>query len=158
MSFADILDAKPKEPKLYQILGCDGRATTDQITAEYRSRVRDCHPDKVMKGEESTATTEKFVELQNAYSILTSETSRKSYDSWLHSPFPVTFEEFAKSQDKFQMSTHWAVPKTQSSIKDIPSESLTEKLSTDSDKTSSRWADGDRYQSSTASAFRNYEV
>ncbi|EFP04778.1 hypothetical protein CRE_29872 [Caenorhabditis remanei] len=157
MSFSDILDAKPKEPKLYQLLGCDEKSTTDQIIAEYRARVRDFHPDKVSKNDDSTGSTEKFIEIQNAYSILTSESRRKAYDSWLHSPFPVSFEEFTKSQDTYQMSTHWAVPKTQPSIKSVPTENDNVK-SERNEKQKSRWSEGDRYQSSAASAFRNYKL
>uniref|UniRef100_A0A1I7TDG7 J domain-containing protein n=1 Tax=Caenorhabditis tropicalis TaxID=1561998 RepID=A0A1I7TDG7_9PELO len=159
MSFADILDSKAKEPRLYQILGCDERATTDQITAEYRARVRDFHPDKVSKEESPKNSTDKFMELQNAYSILTSESRRKAYDSWLHSPFPASFEEFTKSQDTFQMSTHWAIPKTQPSIAAKPSEKLPASSKDDfSKKSESRWPETDRYQSSVASAFRNYTL
>lgn len=43
------------------------------------------------------------VSLQNAYSILTDDCRRKTYDTWLHSPFPVSFEEFLKNKDTFQM-------------------------------------------------------
>lgn len=95
--------------------------------------------------------------LQNAYSILTSDSRRKTYDSWLHSPFPVSFEDFTKSQDTFQMSTHWAVPKSQPSIAANQPEKLSQNFKSEKSE-KSRWSDGDRYQSSIASAFRNYKV
>ncbi|CAL2040762.1 unnamed protein product [Caenorhabditis brenneri] len=159
MSFADVLDAKPKEPKLYQILGCNERSTTEQIIAEYRARVRDFHPDKLSKNESPEGLNEKFLELQNAYTVLTSESRRKTYDSWLHSPFPVSFEDFTKSQDTFQMSTHWANPKTQPSIAAMPSEKKSESSNKSFSETlESRWPESDRYQSSAASAFRNYQL
>ncbi|CAI2350123.1 unnamed protein product [Caenorhabditis sp. 36 PRJEB53466] len=155
MSFVDVLAAKPKEPELYRVLGCDEKSSTDQIIAEYRARVREAHPDKTT-AERSREATEKFHELQNAYTILTDKSRRRAYDSWLHSPFPVTFDEFSKSLDTFQMSTHWAVPKSQPSIA-MPHENM--KISENSqEKLESRWAEGDRYQSSIASAFRNYKL
>ncbi|EGT50739.1 hypothetical protein CAEBREN_02979 [Caenorhabditis brenneri] len=120
MSFADVLDAKPKEPKLYQILGCNERSTTDQIIAEYRARVRDFHPDKLSKNESPEGLNEKFLELQ---------------------------------------STHWANPKTQPSIAAMPSEKKPESSNKSFSETlESRWPESDRYQSSAASAFRNYQL
>ena len=36
---------------LFDIIGCDETASTEQIKAEYRHRVRKLHPDKVEPGD-----------------------------------------------------------------------------------------------------------
>ena len=55
-----VLSGQKKSPELYDHIGCDRSSSVsfvvfsvskkkfqvEQITAEYRSRVRDCHPDK----------------------------------------------------------------------------------------------------------------
>ncbi|CAI5447946.1 unnamed protein product [Caenorhabditis angaria] len=76
------------------------------------------------------------------------------YDSWLSSPIPGGFEEFTRNSDAIQMSTHWAQPKQQQMIKlnDICPENQK------SEEASQKWNDGRRYQSETASKFRNYQL
>ncbi|CAI5447944.1 unnamed protein product [Caenorhabditis angaria] len=48
MSFVDaILGGTTKKAEYYEVLGCDRNASLEQIQAEYKARVRGCHPDKV---------------------------------------------------------------------------------------------------------------
>ena len=38
--------AKNPEEDFYAVLGCDPSASVEQVTAEFKARVKDCHPDK----------------------------------------------------------------------------------------------------------------
>ncbi len=61
---------------LYKILNVNFDATLDEIKQSYRVLVRQYHPD--VAGEK--ADTSKFKEIQEAYEVLTNESSRKKYD------------------------------------------------------------------------------
>ena len=73
----------------YDTLGCAESSTREQITEEYKQRVKSCHPDK---NPDDQVSLERFQALQHAYAVLTSEDGRKSYDKWLHSGLAVSFE------------------------------------------------------------------
>ena len=69
----ELLSSTKKVPEFYNHLGCARHSTVrfefndmyifmfqiEQITAEYRARVRDCHPDKA-----GTAANNSFLQLQ----------------------------------------------------------------------------------------------
>lgn len=84
----------------------------EQINREYKIRALQLHPDK----NTDPNSLEKFRSIQEAKDILTDESSRKSYDSWLDSRINVPFEQWHKRKTH---SMHWINPKsTKLSIKE----------------------------------------
>lgn len=59
---------------LYEIMGLEKTATLNEIKKAYRKLSKILHPDK------KTGDQKKFIELQNAYDILSDEVTRKKYD------------------------------------------------------------------------------
>ena len=57
---------KDSEEDFYALLGCDPSASPEQITAEYKARVKDCHPDK---NRADPASQEKFQKLLRVSTI-----------------------------------------------------------------------------------------
>ncbi|KAJ1359002.1 hypothetical protein KIN20_017611 [Parelaphostrongylus tenuis] len=105
-----LIDGKSeKEPNFYRILGCDRTSNVDQITAEYRARVRFLHPDKRL--EEDDQKKEEYLRLQTAYSTLSDTQERQCYDAWLDCILPLSYEEFKRNQDAVKVSMHWATKK-----------------------------------------------
>ena len=66
----------------YEILGINKNATADEIKKAYRQLARKYHPDNKETGNE-----EKFKEATEAYSVLSDENKRKTYDQFGHSAF-----------------------------------------------------------------------
>jgi molecular chaperone DnaJ len=62
---------------LYEILGVDRRATQDEIKQAYRRLARDTHPD--VRPNDPQAT-ERFKEINEAYSVLSDPAKRSQYD------------------------------------------------------------------------------
>ncbi|GBN39529.1 hypothetical protein AVEN_271009-1 [Araneus ventricosus] len=52
------------------VLGLDGSPTQQEITARYRKLSREWHPDKHKDPEQKQIAQEKFIEIQQAYEIL----------------------------------------------------------------------------------------
>lgn len=61
----------------YEILGVDRSASTNEIKKAYRKLAKSLHPDK---NNNDPVTSKKFLELGNAYEILSDEDKRKMYD------------------------------------------------------------------------------
>ncbi len=61
---------------LYEILGVEKDASLDDIKKAYRSAVLDLHPDR----NSDPSAHDKFIEVEEAYSILSDEHKRKEYD------------------------------------------------------------------------------
>lgn len=59
---------------LYDTLGVDMSASSDEIKAAYRSKAKETHPDK------NGGNKDKMVALSHAYSVLGNESKRKRYD------------------------------------------------------------------------------
>uniref|UniRef100_A0A915AXX8 J domain-containing protein n=1 Tax=Parascaris univalens TaxID=6257 RepID=A0A915AXX8_PARUN len=108
---SDIVDAvlygegASKGDGLYAILGCSTNATIPQILAEYRERVRDCHPDTA-EGDPHEAC-ERFMKLQEAKEILTDERKKRLYDDWLNTPIALPWKLWLENNE-LRMSIHWA--------------------------------------------------
>ena len=64
---------------LYEILGVDRSASTEEIKAAYRKRARECHPDVARDDPDAEY---KFKELTFAYEILTDPERRREYDAY----------------------------------------------------------------------------
>ena len=65
----------------YDVLGVSKNATEAEIKSAYRKKAKEFHPD-LNKDDPSAA--EKFKEAQEAYSVLSDEGKRKSYDQFGH--------------------------------------------------------------------------
>ncbi|KAL6740390.1 hypothetical protein Aduo_013748 [Ancylostoma duodenale] len=100
MDFVDqvLNNENPKEPEYYLALGCDRSSTIDQITAEYRARVKFLHPDKLLDGNAEQKRDE-YLRLQSAYATLSDPEQRQCYDAWLDCLLPLTYEEFRRNKD-----------------------------------------------------------
>lgn len=67
----------PRLTNAYHVLGVENTATTAEIRAAYKRRVRDAHPDR--HGGSETAH-ERFLELQAAYELLSDPQRREAHD------------------------------------------------------------------------------
>ncbi len=65
------------EPDLYALLGVAPDASTDDITAAFRARAKDLHPDRAP----DDAAAEEFKVLSEAYATLTRPDRRAAYDA-----------------------------------------------------------------------------
>eukprot|EP00210_Caulerpa_lentillifera_P003003 g2867.t1 len=77
---------KPSDKDYYKLLGLEQErwlATEEQILKAYRKTCLKMHPDKVgaQSDEAKLVAEEKFKEIQQAYEVLSNETSRRLYDS-----------------------------------------------------------------------------
>jgi len=98
----DIINYK-KEKTLYEILGCAESAIKEQITAEFRHRVKSCHPDKIDDKEANI----KYDRLLYAYQILSDDKKRKDYDNWLASGLCITYATWLEKQKSGHTSLHF---------------------------------------------------
>jgi molecular chaperone DnaJ/curved DNA-binding protein len=68
----------PQTKDLYDVLGVDEDASTEEIKKAYRTLARKHHPDR---NPDDPNAEEKFKEIQKAYSILSDEEKRQQYDA-----------------------------------------------------------------------------
>jgi len=74
-------EAMPKDDILYKILGVGPSTGSSGITAAYRRRALEHHPDKAGRDQASqNAAREKFTELAEAYDVLKDLVQRANYD------------------------------------------------------------------------------
>ncbi len=66
----------------YEILGINKSASQDEIKSAYRKLAKKYHPDN-----KETGDAEKFKEATEAYSVLSDENKRKTYDQFGHAAF-----------------------------------------------------------------------
>ncbi|VDK43793.1 unnamed protein product [Cylicostephanus goldi] len=147
-----------RKAEYYETLGCDRASTIEQITAEYRARVKSLHPDKLLD-ESDQDKKDQYLRLQTAYSTLSDPEERKCYDAWLECLLPFSYEEFKRNKDAVKVSMHWVTPKQTPMLSDSE-ESEKARLQEHKDymaKTSARW-EADRYHSDAVRKFRNYEI
>ena len=70
---------KKKKKNLYEILDVSPRASQTEIKKSFRRLAREMHPDKVPRALKDEFQ-EKFIEIANAYEILSNEKKRRRYD------------------------------------------------------------------------------
>jgi DnaJ-class molecular chaperone len=64
---------------LYDVLGLSKTASAKEIKAAYRQAARKLHPD-VVPAEQREDSTKMFLQMQNAYNVLSDDESRAAYD------------------------------------------------------------------------------
>eukprot|EP00536_Pseudo-nitzschia_multiseries_P017558 jgi/Psemu1/225533/e_gw1.1625.10.1 len=64
---------------LYELLGVPSDASKSMIKKAYFSKAKDIHPDK---NRDDPKAHEQFVELQEAYSVLSDDNKRAEYNRW----------------------------------------------------------------------------
>jgi hypothetical protein len=64
---------------LYDVLGISKTASAKEIKAAYRQAARKLHPD-VVPAEQREDSTKMFLQMQNAYNVLSDDESRAAYD------------------------------------------------------------------------------
>ena len=69
----------------YEVLGIDKTASEDEIKSAYRKLAHKYHPDN-----QETGDAEKFKECSEAYSVLSDQNKRKTYDQFGHAAFDQT--------------------------------------------------------------------
>lgn len=72
----DSIDADG-EQNAYKVLGVDPTSTQSEITSVWRKMSREFHPDKVKDEKLQRAAQEKFMEIQQAYEIISKNKSRR---------------------------------------------------------------------------------
>lgn len=97
-----------EEEDYYKILGCDELSSTEQIAAEYKARVLECHPDK-HPGDQDAA--KRFERTQTAKDVLSDPEKRHHYDKWRHAGLTIPFKKWCNMKDAVHTSMHWASPK-----------------------------------------------
>ena len=70
----------------YDVLGVAADTPDVVIKAAFRALAKECHPDRANA---ETGDTEKFIEIQTAYSVLSRQQSRDEYDAELRDKFLV---------------------------------------------------------------------
>ncbi|KAK3782360.1 hypothetical protein RRG08_027908 [Elysia crispata] len=104
--------AKRPEDDYYFILGCVESSSEEQISAEFKARVLDCHPDKHPDNKEAH---ERFAKLSKAKDTLLDPEKRKDYDKWRRSEIAVPYDTW-RSMAHIKTSMHWGVHKPQTAI------------------------------------------
>lgn len=64
-------------PILFQVLGLNANATQQEITSRYRKLSREWHPDKHKDPESKKEAQERFIDIQQAYEILSKIKSQR---------------------------------------------------------------------------------
>ncbi|KAH9312782.1 hypothetical protein KI387_027817, partial [Taxus chinensis] len=72
-----------KSMSLYEVLGLSGGASSQDIKAAYRKLARQFHPDTAGSCEEKSISTQMFLQIQSAYSVLSNREDRAQYDRQL---------------------------------------------------------------------------
>ncbi|RUS90094.1 hypothetical protein EGW08_002136 [Elysia chlorotica] len=103
---------KKPEDDYYFILGSVESSSEEQISAEYKARVLECHPDKHPNNKEAH---ERFAKLSKAKDILLDPEKRKDYDKWRRSEIAIPYDTW-RSMSHVKTSMHWGVQKPQTAI------------------------------------------
>ncbi|XP_050664958.1 J domain-containing protein [Leptidea sinapis] len=100
---------KSSDDDFYGVLGCDETSTVEQITAEYKVRALQYHPDKNGGDKEAEAM---FQKLKEAKETLCDPSRRCLYDKWKNSGISMGYKQWLGMKEHVQQSMHWSKPKT----------------------------------------------
>jgi molecular chaperone DnaJ len=75
----------------YEVLGVGKDASLNEIKVAYRKLARKYHPDV---NKEDPNAKEKFIELQEAYEVLSDENKRRNYDRFGHSGVQIDMRRY----------------------------------------------------------------
>lgn len=100
---------KSEEEDFYKTLGCDEHSTVEQITAEYKVRALQFHPDKNEGDKDAEA---KFQKLKEAKEVLCDPERRKNYDKWRNSGISMSYQQWLGMKEHVHQSMHWTTLNT----------------------------------------------
>ncbi|PSN40935.1 J domain-containing protein [Blattella germanica] len=100
---------RSEDEDFYAMLGCDESATVEQITAEYKVRALQYHPDK---NEGNKEAEEKFQKLKEAKETLCEPEKRSNYDKWRKSGISISYKQWLGMKEHVHQSMHWSTFKT----------------------------------------------
>ncbi|VDP77454.1 unnamed protein product [Echinostoma caproni] len=69
----------------YQVLGVTSNATAEEIRSAYYEQSKRVHPDRSNAENSNRASSEAFLRLSDAYSLLSNPSSRRMYDQYVAS-------------------------------------------------------------------------
>ncbi|GLJ08239.1 hypothetical protein SUGI_0084670 [Cryptomeria japonica] len=72
-----------KSKSLYDVLGLSRGASPQDVKTAYRKLARQFHPDAAISAQEKSISTEIFLQIQNAYAVLSKPEERAQYDRQL---------------------------------------------------------------------------
>ncbi len=149
----DIL-SNTKQQDYYQLLNCNVHSNRDQITAEYRKKALEYHPDKLKKNQqeqETTSNNDHFQLVKQAYEVLSDEETRKQYDAWYLSGIALSYEQWLQLSEETKQSFHWTKKKEKPQIED-------EKPTTATTTSAKQQYYTEAEAGSLLSQFRNYQI
>ncbi|XP_014292537.1 J domain-containing protein [Halyomorpha halys] len=111
---------KDPEEDFYAILGCDENSSVEQITAEYKARALQHHPDKNAGDKEAEV---KFQKLKEAKEVLCDPEKRKNYDKWRNSGISMSYKQWLGMKEHVHQSMHWTTLKTKDRMLGVGGES-----------------------------------
>ncbi|MFX0029800.1 MAG: DnaJ domain-containing protein, partial [Candidatus Hermodarchaeota archaeon] len=80
-----------KKRDYYEVLGVGKDASTNDIKLAYRRLARKYHPDV---NKDDPSAKDKFIEIQEAYEVLSDENKRRNYDRFGHSGVQIDMSDF----------------------------------------------------------------
>lgn len=102
---------KKKVRNFYEVLGVSSSASAPEMKKAFRKLAREYHPDKHRESDKKEFE-EKFVELANAYGVLSDPAKKRRYDSGMYDPEEVDEEgyedEFESYEDAWSMFGSYA--------------------------------------------------
>ncbi|XP_059104659.1 dnaJ homolog subfamily C member 4 isoform X2 [Peromyscus eremicus] len=102
---------RPAPTNYYELLGVHPGASAEEVKRAFFTKSKELHPDR---DPGNPALHSRFVELNEAYRVLSREESRRNYDHQLHSASPPK-SSGTTAQPKYTQETHssWEPPNAQ---------------------------------------------
>ncbi|KAK6627952.1 hypothetical protein RUM44_010434 [Polyplax serrata] len=91
---------------------CDMRLKVEQITAEYKVRALQYHPDKNDGDKDAEAKFQKMKVGEEAKETLCDPEKRANYNKWRNSGISVSYKQWLGMKEHVHQSMHWATHKT----------------------------------------------
>ncbi|GLJ08241.1 hypothetical protein SUGI_0084690 [Cryptomeria japonica] len=92
---------------LYEVLGLSRGATAQDIKRAYRKMARQFHPDTAAYSQGKNISTEMFVQIHNAYAVLSKAEDRAQYDRQLEMQQRRTWNRGAYREPRGHVVRNW---------------------------------------------------